>query len=117
MWPCCPYFTEEKDDEEEEVQDEDEDEEQLNWKQELEDRLLKEFPQEEQDDGEEEEPEASAEDRIGTEISERFDRDDSNLTMIVVNIVLELTKLILIEMKSIETDVCFSQIQNKAHVQ
>lgn len=64
----------------------DTEEEELNWEEELEDRLLKEFPQEEQEDEEEEESEASAEDRIGTEISERFDRDDSNLTVMLVNI-------------------------------
>lgn len=90
----------------------DNDDEQLNWEQELEDRLLEEFPQEEQEDREEEESEASAEDRIGTEISERFERDDSKLTMIMVNVVWELSKLILIEIKSIENNLCFSQIQN-----
>ncbi|KAG7316817.1 hypothetical protein KOW79_020358 [Hemibagrus wyckioides] len=61
----------------------DTEEEELNWEEELEDRLLKEFPQEEQEDEEDEESEASAEDRIGTEISERFDRDDSNLTVML----------------------------------
>lgn len=86
MWPSCPFFDEEK--------DEEEDEDQLNWERELEDRLLMEFPQEEQEVGEEEESETSAEDRIGTEISERFDRDESNLTMIMVNIVWEFIKLI-----------------------
>ncbi|KAI5085667.1 adenylate kinase 9 isoform X2, partial [Silurus meridionalis] len=60
-----------------------EDEEQPNWEQELEERLLEEFPMEELEDGEEEEPEADATDRIGTEISERFERDDSNLTIVM----------------------------------
>lgn len=71
-----------------------EDEDQLNWEQELEYKLLEEFPEEEQEDEEEEESEASAEYRIGTEISERFDRDDGNLNMIMVNIVWELSKMI-----------------------
>lgn len=91
VWPCCYFFTQEKD----EQALEDEDEEQLNREQELEDRLLQEFPQEEQEGEEEEEEEefeASAEDRIGTEISERFDRDDSNLNVMVVNIVWDLSK-------------------------
>lgn len=77
------------DHEEEEMQEDEGDEEQLNWEKELEDRLLTEFPQEEQEDGEDEESEAGTEDRIGTEISERFDRDDGNLTTIVVNKVWE----------------------------
>lgn len=59
----------------------------MNWEQEIEERLLEEFPEEEQEDIEEEESEASAEDRIGIEISERFDRDDDKLTMIMVSIV------------------------------
>ncbi|KAK3516708.1 hypothetical protein QTP70_022501 [Hemibagrus guttatus] len=79
----APKSLREKDTEEEEVQEDEMDEEQLNWEEQLEDRLLKEFPQEEQDDVEEEESEAGAEDRIGTEISERFDRDDSNLTVML----------------------------------
>ncbi|KAB5539635.1 hypothetical protein PHYPO_G00091290 [Pangasianodon hypophthalmus] len=79
----APKTPREKDDEEEEVQEDEGDEEQLNWEQELEDRLLEEFPQEEEEDGEEEESEASAKDRIGAEISERFDKDDSSLTMIM----------------------------------
>lgn len=68
------------------MQEDDQDEDQLNWEQELEDRLLEEFPQEEKEDGEEEESESSAEDRIRAEISEQFDRDDSNLTMMMVNL-------------------------------
>ncbi|XP_053469806.1 adenylate kinase 9 isoform X2 [Ictalurus furcatus] len=76
----APQTPREKDDEEDEVQ---EDEDQLNWEQELEYKLLEEFPEEEQEDEEEEESEASAEYRIGTEISERFDRDDGNLNMIM----------------------------------
>lgn len=109
-------FTQEKNNEEDEGDEEDERDEELNWEQELEDRLLQEFPQEEQEDGEEEETEASAEDRIGTEISERFDRDDSNLTMILVNIVWKLSKLILIEIKLVENNLCFRQIQNMQNV-
>lgn len=66
----------------------------MNWERELEDRLLTEFPQEEQEVGEEEESEASAQDQIGTEISERFERDDSNLTTIMVKTDWELIRLI-----------------------
>ncbi|KAM9443969.1 adenylate kinase 9-like [Clarias gariepinus] len=69
--------------EKKDLQEDDQDEDQLNWEQELEDRLLEEFPQEEKEDGEEEESESSAEDRIRAEISEQFDRDDSNLTMMM----------------------------------
>ncbi|XP_053340030.1 adenylate kinase 9 [Clarias gariepinus] len=76
--PKSPRENEKKD-----LQEDDQDEDQLNWEQELEDRLLEEFPQEEKEDGEEEESESSAEDRIRAEISEQFDRDDSNLTMMM----------------------------------
>ncbi|XP_062872509.1 adenylate kinase 9 [Trichomycterus rosablanca] len=66
--------------EEEEIQEEDGVAEQLDWEEELEATLLTEFPQEEDEYGEEEESEASAEDRIGSEISERFNTDDSNVS-------------------------------------
>ncbi|KAF7690035.1 adenylate kinase 9 isoform X1 [Silurus meridionalis] len=77
------YAPRDKNYEDEEVQEIKGDEEQLNWEQELEERLLEEFPEEEQENGEEEESKASAEVRIGREISERFDSDDSNLTTIM----------------------------------
>lgn len=48
--------------------------------------LQNEFPEEGPEDGEEEETEASAENRIGTEISDRFDKDESNLNTMLVNI-------------------------------
>ncbi|XP_060721057.1 adenylate kinase 9 [Tachysurus vachellii] len=55
------------------------DEEQPNWEEQLEDMLQNEFPEEGPEDREEEETEASAENRIGTEISDRFEKDESNL--------------------------------------
>ncbi|XP_076873527.1 adenylate kinase 9 isoform X2 [Brachyhypopomus gauderio] len=64
-----------KEDEEDEL-----DEEQLDWEQEVEATLLREFPPEEEEYGEDEESEASAEERLELEISERFDTDDGNLT-------------------------------------
>ncbi|XP_053340029.1 adenylate kinase 9-like [Clarias gariepinus] len=79
----APKSPRDKENEKKDLQEDDQDEDQLNWEQELEDRLLEEFPQEEKEDGEEEESESSAEDRIRAEISEQFDRDDSNLTMMM----------------------------------
>lgn len=60
--------------------------EQLNWEKELEATLIAEFPQDEEDYGEDEESEASAEDRIRIEISERFTTDENNISKMLVGI-------------------------------
>uniref|UniRef100_W5KSE9 Adenylate kinase 9 n=1 Tax=Astyanax mexicanus TaxID=7994 RepID=W5KSE9_ASTMX len=60
-----------------------EEQEQQYWEQELEATLLQEFPNEEEEIMEEEEAEDIAEERLEMEISERFDKDDSNVTKMV----------------------------------
>lgn len=69
----------------EEVQEEAEamDEEEQEWE-EMEAILLEEFPPVEEEEAEDEETETSAEERLETEISQRFERDESNLTSMTV---------------------------------
>ncbi|KAK9956621.1 hypothetical protein ABG768_014340 [Culter alburnus] len=72
---------EQEDEDDEEVQEEaeamDEEEQEL---EEMEAMLLEEFPPVEEEEAEDEETETSAEERLETEISQRFEKDDNNLT-------------------------------------
>ncbi|XP_050995505.1 adenylate kinase 9 isoform X2 [Labeo rohita] len=67
------------DDDDEEVQSEMMDEEQQELE-EMEAMLLEEFPPVEEEEAEDEETEAGAEERLEMEISQRFEKDDSNIT-------------------------------------
>ncbi|KAK7133640.1 hypothetical protein R3I94_015495 [Phoxinus phoxinus] len=72
---------EDEDEVDEEVREEAEamDEEEQEWE-EMEAILLEEFPPVEEEEAEDEETETSAEERLETEISQRFERDENNLT-------------------------------------
>ncbi|TSN30253.1 Adenylate kinase 9 [Bagarius yarrelli] len=72
----APEANREKDSKEEEIQEDKE-----NWERLLEEQLQEEFSPIIQEQEEEEESEARAGDRIATEISERFEKDEINLTL------------------------------------
>ncbi|XP_067273783.1 adenylate kinase 9 [Pseudorasbora parva] len=75
-----PSLEEQEDEDDEEVEEE---AEAINEEQELEEMeeiLLEEFPPVEEEEAEDEETETSAEERLETEITQRFEKDDNNLT-------------------------------------
>lgn len=74
-----------QDEDDEEVQEESEamDEEQQELE-EMEAVLLEEFPAVEEEEAEDEDTEAGAEERLEMEISQRFEKDDNNLTSMMV---------------------------------
>lgn len=74
-----------QDEDDEEVQEKSEamDEEQQELE-EMEIMLLDEFPAVEEEEAEDEETEAGAEERLEMEISQRFEKDDNNLTNMMV---------------------------------
>lgn len=62
----------------------DEDDEEQQELEEMEAMLLEEFPAVEEEEAEDEETEAGAEERLEMEISQRFEKDDNNLTSMMV---------------------------------